>query len=746
MRMPRAFGTRQHVGFAPMRARTALISILAAACGGAPAAPPAPPTQVAAAPAVATAAAPAPAPAPRATDYPATRRVDVVDDVHGVRIPDAYRWLEDAKDPAVQSWIDGQDVYARRHLEALPGREALRKRFVELSYYDSVGAPQHHGKRFFYTRKHADKEKAIVYWREGDQGAEHVLLDPNALSTDGSVALGGYSPSWDGRYVAYKLKQNNSDKGVLHVLEVATGKDLPIDTIEGGRYAYASWTHDGKGFYYSWLPTDPSIPESELPGKAEIRYHRLGTDPAGDTVVKAALNDPTSFQSVGVSEDGRWLVHSVGRGWWANDLYVRDLKNRNQTELVPLITGKDALYQAIPWKNAFYVYTNEGAPRWRIFKVDPRKPARDAWREIVPERDATLDTVEIVGGHLLLGYKRNATSQLELLGLDGKPVRTIALPGLGTVTSVAGRADEDDVYYGFESYTQVPQIYRASIKTGATGLWAEIKLPIDAASMVAEQVWYPSRDGTKVSMFLIHRKDLARDGTTPTLLTGYGGFASDMAPAFEARNVVWLEHGGAVAIPNLRGGGEYGEEWHKAGMLDRKQNVFDDFIGAAQWLIDQKITSSERLAIAGRSNGGLLVGAAMTQRPDLFRAVICGVPLLDMVRYTMFGAGKTWVSEYGTAEDAKQFPYLHAYSPYHRIVDGTRYPALLMTSVDSDDRVDPMHARKFTAAIQRATTSGRPVWMRVDRNAGHGGGDMVQKTVDLAVDTYAFLLAELGAP
>jgi prolyl oligopeptidase len=721
-----------------------------AACGGSTATQPLPAPGPAPAPttdmtptAPRTPTAP-PAPPRRNPEYPETRRVDVTDEVHGVKITDPYRWLENGADPEVKAWLDAQDGFARGKLAALPGRDFLTRRLTELYYIDAVGVPYHYGKRYFWSQKHADKEKTIVYWKEGEKGAAQVLLDPNTLSEDGSISLGGWSPSWDGKYVAYRLKKNNSDTATMYVREVATGKDLPKDVIEGARYASASWTHDGKGFYYSWLPTDPSIPVADLPGKLEIRYHVLGTDPATDTIVRAALNDPTSFQGAGVSEDGRWLLLSVGRGWWANDVYFRDLQDKKQKDFTPLVTGQDARYSVSAWKGAFYVVTNEGAPRFRAFKVNPRKPARADWKEIIPEGDAPLDAAYVVGGKLVVMRTRNATSELALHDLDGRFLRTIELPGLGSASGLIGRADEDVAYYSYTSFTQPSQIYKTSVKSGKTDLWYEVKIPADTSNMTAEQVWYTSKDGTRVSMFLVHRKDLVRDGKNPTLLTGYGGFAVGMTPGFSSTYVVWLELGGVIAIPNLRGGDEYGEDWHKAGMLDKKQNVFDDFIAAAEWLVAEKITSPDKLAIAGGSNGGLLVGAAMVQRPELFRAVVCSVPLLDMVRYHLFGSGKTWISEYGSAENAEQFKYLHAYSPYHHIQDGARYPALLMNTADSDDRVDPMHARKFAAAVQWATSSGLPVWVRVEKNAGHGGADLVKKAVESSVDNYSFLAAQLG--
>jgi prolyl oligopeptidase len=411
----------------------------------------------------------------------------------------------------------------------------------------------------------------------------------------------------------------------------------------------------------------------------------------------------------------------------------------------PFVVGVEALFEVEAFQDQLYVRTNDGAPRFRLFHVDPKKTKRADWIEIVPEqKDAVLDSAGVVGKHLALSWMKNASSTLEIRTLDGKPVRTVQFPVLGTSHGFQGRSDEDTAYYTFTSFTQPLQIFKTSIAKGDTSLWAEVKLPIDPSRYTVEQVWYPSKDGTKVSMFLVHRKDLVRDGSTPWLMTGYGGFNVSETPAFTSSIYPWLEAGGGYALPNLRGGGEYGEEWHKAGMLAKKQNVFDDFIGAAEFLIKEKYTSAGRLAIRGGSNGGLLMGAATTQRPDLFRAVICAVPLLDMVRYHLFGSGKTWIPEYGSAEDPAQFKTLLAYSPYHRIKPGTRYPALLMMSADSDDRVDPMHARKMVAALQSANSGAHPILLRIEQHAGHGGADLVKQAVEQSADAYSFLMHELG--
>jgi prolyl oligopeptidase len=668
---------------------------------------------------------------------PPTRREPIVEVIHGERVADPYRWLEDVTSPEVKAWMKAQDGYTRDFLGELPGRAALVDRLRELFYYDALGAPTHRRGRHFWTRKHADREKNIVYWREG-AGEAKVLFDPNGWSEDGSVGLGGWWPSWDGAYVAYNIKANNADESVMHVVEVATGRVLP-DVIEGTKYAGASWLPDGSGFFYTWVPPiggDVTVPNR--PGFAELRFHAIGTDPATDAIVRGATGDPQTFLGGFVSQDGRWLVAVVQHGWNSSDIYVRDRLGGGDWRT--LIEGVEANVSVDVWKDRFYVTTDLDAPRYRVLVVDPAELAREKWREIVPEdRESTIAGVDIVGGHLVVNRLRKAQSELEVRTLDGAFVRTIALPATGTTSGMSGLPDEDTGYFSFTSFTEPGAIYRVSIADGTVEEWSRVELPIDTSPYVTRQVTYTSKDGTPVTMFLIHHRDVTPDGARPTILYGYGGFNVPLTPAFSSARMVWLERGGVYAIANLRGGGEYGEDWHRDGMLDRKQNVFDDFLAAARWLIDQRWTSPRHLAIQGGSNGGLLVGAAMTQAPELFRAVVCAVPLLDMVRFHKFGSGATWIPEYGDPEIAEQFRVLYAYSPYHRVREGVAYPALLMLSADSDDRVDPMHARKLTAAVQHATSSDAPVLLRIEENAGHGGADLVKQAIEQAADTYLFL-------
>jgi prolyl oligopeptidase len=677
--------------------------------------------------------------------WPTTRVATVTDTLHGQTIHDPYRWLEDEASPEVQAWMTAQDSYARGVLGGSPHRDDWVARLKQVFYFDAITAPVHRGGRYFYSRKHADKEKMIVYWKQGEAGAEQVLFDPNQWSADGSKGLGVTATSWDGRYVAYGVKEHNSDEAVLHIRDVATGVDL-AETIEGAKYAAPSWAPDNHGFYYTWVPpVGDKVTVADRPGFAEVRYHKLGAPVASDPVIHPATGNPSAFIHGEVSRDGHWLIVSIQHGWNSSDLYFKDTR-KHAAGWTTLVEGVDATFELTAWRDQFYVMTNDGAPKNRVYRVDPAHPARAAWKEIVPETDATLEHAGIVGEHLVLTYLRHAASEIEIRDLAGKLVHKVDLPPLGSASGIVGNPDEDTGYIAYTSFTEPQVIYKASIRTGKTAEWARIKLPVDTAQLTAEQVFYPSKDGTKISMFILSKQGTARDGTHPTILTGYGGFNISMTPGFASSRAVWLERGGVIAIPNLRGGGEYGEGWHRAGMGLVKQNVFDDFIAAAEYLIAERWTSRDHLAISGGSNGGLLVGAVVAQRPDLFKAVICAVPLLDMLRYHLFGSGKTWVPEYGSAEDDAQFKALYQYSPYRVAVDaGARgYPAVLFDSADHDDRVDPMHARKLAAVLQAAQSSDAPILLRIERNSGHGGADLVKQQVERSADQMAWLESLLG--
>jgi prolyl oligopeptidase len=683
--------------------------------------------------------------APDAGSTPvATRTSPGADTLFGQRVLDPYRWLEDENSAEVQAWMAAQDKYARAFLDELPGRAALVKRLEALYYVGTIGVPVERGARLFYLKRDAHQEKAVLCFKDGEGGMERVLLDPNGWD-GGKTSLGEWVPSWDGKHVAFNQNPNHADEAVMHVVDVDSGKWSEADVLEGTKYAGPSWTPDGRGFYYEYLPNPVGTSVADRPGLTEIRFHILGQAQGRDRLVHGATHDATSFLGQSLSRDGKVLLVSVTHGWTRNDVYFKRLGR--DRDFRPLVVGKRALYSVDVWKGFFYVLTDEGAPRKRLFRVSVDRSQRSAWREIVPEDGhATLQSSTIVGGLLSLAYLKAATSELKLVTLLGKPVRPVALPELGSAANLSGLEDNPVAYYSFTSFSRAFEVYRTDVRTGTTTLWARVDVPVDASRYTSEQVHYKSKDGTDVTMFIVKKKDVARDGTAPALLYGYGGFDISLTPSFSSDVIPWLDAGGVYALTNLRGGGEYGKTWHEAGMLKNKQNVFDDFLAAAVALGKEKWADPARIAIFGGSNGGLLVGAAMVQRPDLFRAVVCAVPLLDMVRYTQFGSGRTWAEEYGDPSVEEAFRWLYAYSPYHHVAPGEAYPALLLLSSDHDDRVDPMHARKFAAWVQAASASHLPVLLRIERNAGHGGADQVKQAVAESADMLAFLLTELGVP
>ncbi|MBW2455605.1 MAG: S9 family peptidase, partial [Deltaproteobacteria bacterium] len=593
---------------------TAAAACCAAACcpGGPPAPPPTTPPPTAAPTAEAPPEVVKPGP-------PLARREEVSETIHGTVVHDPYRWLEDGKSDETAQWLAQLNGYTRQHLDELPGRDGLTKRLTELSYIEAVSAPVRRGARFFFRRRHKDKEKSIWYWRQGRDGEPTVLLDPNTMSEDGSVSLKGVWPSYDGKWAAYKLSENNADEATMYVMDVKSRKVSDVDTIVGAKYASASWDPKGRGFYYVRLPVDPSIPTAERPGHAEAYFHRLGTKATTDKLVHEKTGDAKTFIDAELSRDGHYLFFYKHYGWAKNDVYFKDL--RKHKEWQPLAVGLDAKFYVYAWKDRLYIHTNHQASRWRVMRAAPKRPQMAQWLEIVPERDqAVLRDVNVVGEHLALSYLDKASSRLEIAKLNGTPLRTVALPGIGSVRGPGGNPEDDTAYYAFSSYTTPTTIYETSIKSGASKIYFELDVPVDPKPYAIEQVWVESKDGTQVSMFIVSARGMKKDGSTPFLLTGYGGFDINQTPSFHAPRFAWLERGGGLAIPNLRGGGEYGEDWHRQGMLENKQNTFDDFIAAAEFLIAKGYTKAERLGIYGASNGGLLVGAAMVQRPELFQA------------------------------------------------------------------------------------------------------------------------------
>jgi prolyl oligopeptidase len=680
---------------------------------------------------------------PNATPPP-TRTEALKETLHGVEIADPYRWLEDDESAEVRVWTDAQNAHTRAALDAVQGRASLRAEMERALRTGALQAPEPRGKRLFYTRRDPQQNQPVLYVREGLTGSDRALVDPNTLSAEGTTALDWWYASNDGRLLAYGISSSGDEISTLHVLDVETGKDLP-DSIERTRAASVAWTPDSKAFYYTRYPAPGSVPKGEETYHRRVFIHRLGSDPSSDVEVFRPKSS-TDWPNVQLSRDGRWLLVTSYVGFDRNDLYIRDLE-KPSGEFVAVVEGRAATYDAfVAGTGEMFIRTTEDAPRGRVFVAQASSPARAGWRELIPQTDATLNSIRVVGARLFAEYLDKASSQIAVYTRGGKRLRPVSLPVLGTTTGVTGEEDGGDAFFRFVSFAVAPTVYRYDFVTGRASEWARVaQTALDARQVVVRQVWYESKDGARVSMFLVHRRGLAMNGNNPTLLYGYGGFNVALTPAFNPGGVsAWLARGGVYAVANLRGGGEYGDEWHRAGMLARKQNVFDDFIAAAEYLIKSRVTSRERLAIMGGSNGGLLVAAAETQRPELFRAVVCEVPLTDMLRYQNFLIARLWIPEYGSSEDEAQFKYLRAYSPYHNVRDGARYPATLVTTAESDTRVAPLHARKFAARLQAANASGLPILLRIETKAGHGAGKPVTKQIEEATDVWAFLFRQLG--
>jgi len=678
--------------------------------------------------------------------YPATPQVDVTETLHGKTIHDRFRWLEDGNDPKVKAWADAQDAFARERFAKLPDRDAIKTRLTELFYVDTQSAPSKEKNRYFWSHRDAKQEKAVVFWREGKTGTQKTLLDPNEWSKDGSVALGAWTPSLDGTRVAYLKKEHNSDEATLYVMEVATGKVSTTDVIDGAKYAGTSWAPNGSGFYYTYLPpVSPQITVADRPGFAEVRFHKLGDDPKKDRLVREATHDAKTFLGVEMSRDGHFLLLYVQHGWTSTDVFYKDLRSGTEPkDWKTLVANQPHKYNVWAFKDRFYVETDDGAPNHHVMRVDPAKADRASWTEIVAERkDASLDGMNLVGGKISLAYLVDVVSHLEVHDLDGKLVREIPLPTKGASSTLVGNPEDDEAYFSFTSFTYPTEIYETSVKTGDTKLWFKLNVPVDPSKYVVEQAFAKSKDGAKVPFFVVHGKE-QKPGTIPVLVYGYGGFLATQKPRFTSSAYPWLERGGAYVVANLRGGAEYGEPWHQAGMRHKKQNVFDDLKAVLETIVANKITTADHIAVRGASNGGLLVAAAVTQFPELFKVGLCGVPLVDMLRYHKFGSGKTWVEEYGSADEAADFDSIYAYSPYQHVAAGTKYPSVLLLSADSDDRVDPMHARKFAAELQ-ADSAGGPVLLRIEKNSGHGGADMVKSLVDSVADELAFALGQINS-
>jgi prolyl oligopeptidase len=663
---------------------------------------------------------------------PETRSTETAETLHGVTIADPYRWLEDQAAPDTRAWIDAQNAYTRAVIDALPGRERTFQRLTELIKIEVVSTPFIRGGRTFYSKRAADQEQAILYVRKGD-AAEEVLVDPHGLSPEHSISANFQDVSPDGRLLAYGVRSGGQDEVEVHLMDVDSRRE--VETLPKARYSGIAIDKDKAAVYYSRLT-------GEGP---RIYRHRVGSRQADEEIFGKGYG-PEKIIASQLSDDGRYLLVTVLHGSAAlkTEVYVQDLAKG--TALTPIVNDLDAVFIGSIGGDTLFLKTNWNAPNSRVVAVDLRTPARERWREVVPEGKSVISALGLAGGQLFVSRLEDVQPRIQAYTPEGKLVREVPLPGLGSSSGLYGDWALDEAFFTFSSFAQPQTIYRYRVAAGTAEVWARLAVPVKPDAVEVRQVFYNSKDGTRVPMFVAHRKGLALDGKRPTLLTAYGGFNQAQLPAFSARAAFWIENGGVYALANLRGGGEYGEAWHHAGMLEKKQNVFDDFIAAAEWLVANKYASRDTLAISGGSNGGLLVGAAMTQRPELFRAVVCSYPLLDMLRYHRFFVARYWVPEYGSAEDPSQFQWLRAYSPYHHVRKGVRYPAVLFISGDGDTRVAPLHARKMAALMQATTGSpaDRPVLLHYDTKAGHSGGLPASKQIEDLTQEMRFLLWQLG--
>ncbi|HEY7406059.1 MAG TPA: prolyl oligopeptidase family serine peptidase [Candidatus Angelobacter sp.] len=681
---------------------------------------------------------------------PPARIEPVIENLHGHEITDSYRWMEDAESEETQRFVRLQNAYTQSVLEEVPGRSQLRQRIEQLLTIGRVASPRIGGEHYFYERRDGRQNQPVVYVRRHD-GPEHALIDVNALSAAGTIALDWWYPSEDGRYVAYGTSANGSELSTLRVIESDSGEIL-AEEIERTRAASLAWLPDSSGFYYTRYPRPGDVPAGEEMYHRHVFFHTLrsaeNAEGSKDTLVFPDAGrslDPQHWPNVTISNDGRWLLVEISQGWTKTELYLKDLSSPT-SHFVAITEGRNFLYHAEILDGQIYITSNEDAPRFRVFKAACARPQRQNWQEIIAQGEGVIEGhAAIIGRKLFVHYIRNASSALRLFDLDGRPVADVPMPALGSIFDLGGSWNSDRGFFGFISYTIPTTVYEVSLQ-GATKEWARVESGIDPRQYQIEQRWLSSKDGTRVPMFMVSRKGVAKNGHNPTLLSGYGGFNVGRTPFFN-RNVMLLllEQCGIYVDVQLRGGNEFGEDWHRAGMLEQKQNVFDDFIAAAECLIAEGYTDSAHLAIQGGSNGGLLMGAALTQRPELFRAVVCQVPLLDMLRYQQFQIAKLWIPEYGSSDDPAQFEYLYAYSPYHHVKTGTQYPAILFMTAESDTRVDPMHALKMAALLQAQAANGpeHPILLRVDAKAGHGVGKPITKLVDDAVDVWSFLFSQL---
>ncbi len=682
-------------------------------------------------------------------NYPHTRTQDLVEDYHGTPVADPYRWLEDADSAETAEWVRQQNELTFAYIKAIPAQARIQKRLTALWDFARRYTIHHKGSRYFQFRNSGLQNQDVLYVMDHPTDDGRVLLDPNTLSADGTTALNAWSVSEDGNWLAYAISQSGSDWQVWRIRNVETGQDLP-ETLAWSKFSGAAWLPDSSGFFYGRYPQPQEGETYQQANYNQALYlHRLGTPQEADTLIYARPDQPEWGFSAQVSDDGRYLTLSVWQGTdTRNRFFYQDLQTG--APVVELIPNLEAAYDFIGNDGPrFYFRTDLDAPRGRIIAIDITQPQKDAWQTLIPQSDDVLEAAKIINNKFICISMHDAHEKILRFGLDGAPLGEIALPTLGSVTygyalTLGGKREDTEMFYLFHSFAYPITVFRYDFATDQSQPVFTPAIDFDFSAFETRQVFYPSKDGTRIPMFLVHKKDLKLDGQNPTLLYGYGGFNISLTPAFAVARLIWLEMGGVYAVANLRGGGEYGEAWHKAGTIHNKQNVFDDFIAAAEWLIREKITSTPKLAIEGRSNGGLLVGACLTQRPDLFGACLPAVGVMDMLRFHKFTIGWAWVSDYGSSENPDEFKTLYAYSPYHNLKPGTRYPATLVTTGDHDDRVVPGHSFKFAARLQACQAGDAPVLIRIQTKAGHGAGKPTAILIEEWADIYAFLVKALG--
>lgn len=677
--------------------------------------------------------------------YPVTKKTQQEDDYFSRKISDPYRWLENDTASDTEAWVKEQNAVTNDYLSKIPFRSKIHKRLTELWNYTRFGAPQKEGEWFSFFKNDGLQNQAVLYIQKGMKGNAEVLLDPNKLSADGTVAIQATAFSRNQKFFAYAVSASGSDWQEIYVIDLATRKLLK-EKLEYVKFTGMSWAGD-EGFYYSGYdrPKDEKTKFSAKTEYQKIFFHKIGTPQSADKLIYQDKEHPLRYVGAGLTEDERFLVLSISEGTDGSEIKVRDMKDRAHPDFITLVPGFKTNANVVDNLGSnIILQTNSNAPRYKVVLVNPAHPEETSWKTLIPEQKQPLEAIATGGGKLFASYLKDACTEVNQYNLDGKLEHKIELPGVGTASGFGSKKEDDFFFYTFTSFTYPSSNFKYDIKTGKSELYQKPDVKFDPQAFETKQVFYPSKDGTKVPMFITYKKGLKLDGNNPTLLYAYGGFNINITPSFSVANMVFIENGGVYCVANLRGGGEYGEDWHKGGMLNKKQNVFDDFISAAEYLIKEKYTSSGKLAIRGGSNGGLLVGACLTQRPDLFKVAIPQVGVLDMLRYHKFTVGWGWAVEYGSSDNKDQFDYLIKYSPLHNIKKGTCYPATLVTTADHDDRVVPAHSFKFAATLQEAQGCNNPTLIRIDAKAGHGAGKPTSKMIDEAADIWSFVFYNMG--